>query len=62
MVTSEGTSGGGAKAIDCVVLYVPRCRSFSNAVGFLVSLASLKVASLLSSASLSYTYKECQCH
>ncbi len=49
------TSGGGAKAMDCVVLYVPRCLSFSKAVGFLVSLASLKVASLFVSVSLSNT-------
>lgn len=55
MQVYEHTSGGGAKAMDWVVLYVPRWRSFSKAVGFLVSLASLKVASLLASASLSYT-------
>ena len=53
--TQSHTSGGGPKAMDCVVLYVPRCLSFSKAVGFLVSLASLKVASLFVSVSLSNT-------
>ncbi len=53
--TQPHTSAGGAKAMDCVVLYVPRCLSFSKAVGFLVSLASLKVASLFVSVSLSNT-------